>query len=432
MSDLNRRRTQLVAAVGNGTEPTWATIEVAANAAFEIEDLEVTPGIGRVRRNPLRRQIGQLKSIPTTKMQTITFKTPIRGSGTAGVAPKLGLLLRGCAHTEVINTGTASITQPVRDASNQTGTDLQPTTTGTFTGTKSGEYRLIITGSVLNTSVDINWTFISGDGTQNRDGAISTVVAAPSVIEAGLSVDVNDILDIDVDNDGDTYVFQATSDQQVDTVYTPEDDDSLHIVLDIAVLEDGRVRRMYASRGNVEQTCSLEDGNFYDFTFQGILADDDDTAILTGIAFETTVPPAFVGVTQIDMLGGLDASQCFESIDMAMNATVVPVKCASSTTGIKKVRVSSNAPTITAAFTATTNANLDLHALITSSTVFAFDFQVGTVSGNIMLFESANAQLTERSESENEDILQDDLEMDLTQPDFDAGGDYAPYTITFK
>ena len=95
MSLLTRKR-QIAARVK--TDPEGSAFEVATLAAAFADilcyDPKIVYDVQMTERNPARATLGSLAGLAGKRMAKITFATEIKGSGTAGVAPSWGRLLR--------------------------------------------------------------------------------------------------------------------------------------------------------------------------------------------------------------------------------------------------------------------------------------------------------------------------------------------------
>lgn len=102
---LNEQRSVLLGKI----EATYGVDPVptgAANAIL-ISDLNVTPlEQDTESRNLIRPYMGNSQAIPVANRTMVEFSVEVAGSGSLGVAPAYGVLLRGCGMAEVI---TASI-----------------------------------------------------------------------------------------------------------------------------------------------------------------------------------------------------------------------------------------------------------------------------------------------------------------------------------
>lgn len=79
----------------------------AANAILIEAPSWGNEGVKMVERPAVRASIGKLKQLYAGGLMTVTFGVEIKGSGTLGVAPELGMLLRGCGVAETVVGGTS-------------------------------------------------------------------------------------------------------------------------------------------------------------------------------------------------------------------------------------------------------------------------------------------------------------------------------------
>lgn len=95
-----------------GTDPN----PTGANDAFLATDVQLTPMEGNdVSRDLETPYLGAQPSIPTELHRRLTFKVELIGSGTAGLAPAWGPLLRACGVAETIVPATSVTYNPVSD-----------------------------------------------------------------------------------------------------------------------------------------------------------------------------------------------------------------------------------------------------------------------------------------------------------------------------
>lgn len=115
MTQIFWRRKVLLAKIETayGVDPT---LTGAANAILGI-DVSIRPMEGQdVNRDLIRAFLSGEASIPTGLHAVIEFSTELAGSGTAGVAPAWGPLLRACAFAEVVAASTSVTYTPISDA----------------------------------------------------------------------------------------------------------------------------------------------------------------------------------------------------------------------------------------------------------------------------------------------------------------------------
>lgn len=96
------------------TEGTAVAV-AAADAGLYVYEVSFTPDITMVPRNPLRSTLSNLPHYIGKKGASITFKTELVGSGTAGTAPALGTLFQACGMSETIVASTSVTYAPDSD-----------------------------------------------------------------------------------------------------------------------------------------------------------------------------------------------------------------------------------------------------------------------------------------------------------------------------
>jgi len=86
-------------------EGTYGTdsVPVVATDSILVENLEFSyDGARMAERNATRASLGKLKPIFAGTLGQVTFDVEIKGSGAAGTAPELGVLLKGCGFAETV------------------------------------------------------------------------------------------------------------------------------------------------------------------------------------------------------------------------------------------------------------------------------------------------------------------------------------------
>lgn len=97
-------------------EVTYNTdpVPTAADNAILVENLAASnEGLRMSERPGVRPSLGMLQHVFGDFLRTITFDVELKGSGTAGTAPELGVLLRGCGFDETVVAVTSVTYAPV-------------------------------------------------------------------------------------------------------------------------------------------------------------------------------------------------------------------------------------------------------------------------------------------------------------------------------
>lgn len=432
---LTRKQQISVASGTEGTAPTWSNVETAANSDIIIYDPQWTFDVREFTRRPVRAQLGALASTKTIKLATLTFTTEVKGSGTAGVAPTYDLLLKACGMSAAVNTGSASIGTVYKNP-NSTGSGAVPTVAGTYSGTKSGRLYITLETVTTDTSIVFNAVFYPADGTapsadqftQSSDSAVTLTGVA-----AGVTVDFGDPSSSTTGYvAGDNYAVTIVSDQQVDVVYTMTDTPTQVIDLSLGqgdTAGNTRVRRLYSAVGNWTLAGTVGEIGTFQWSFTGVYSDTVDSSLITGISYPDEIPPPFMNLSNVDLLGG---SGCFTEVSISTNNTLANRLCATAATGVRSVRNTGREMTASINPEADLVANLDVDGLLSDGTTAALDFQLGSTSGNIVVVECPRAQVMNVSGQTRDDIIADGLDLKLTQPEYSGTNEYSEISITFK
>ena len=99
-------------------EVTYNTdpVPTAGANAILVENLAVSFEARRAERAPLRPSLGKLKSLYAGALVNLSFDVEIKGSGAAGTAPELGVLLKGCGFGETVVAVTSVAYSPASSA----------------------------------------------------------------------------------------------------------------------------------------------------------------------------------------------------------------------------------------------------------------------------------------------------------------------------
>ncbi len=98
-------RTVILAGIESsyGVDPTLT----GADAILVENPSWANEGLRMSERPSVRTSIGKLQSIYGGRLMSVTFDVEIKGSGTAGTAPELGVLLRACSMGETVVASTS-------------------------------------------------------------------------------------------------------------------------------------------------------------------------------------------------------------------------------------------------------------------------------------------------------------------------------------
>jgi len=105
---IKREHVRAKIEVTYGTDPTPAAAD-----SILIRNITHAPDrLRMVRRGAIRSSLGELQQIYGGMLQGISFECEVKGSGSLGVAPEVGVLLRACGLIETINAGVSVVYTP--------------------------------------------------------------------------------------------------------------------------------------------------------------------------------------------------------------------------------------------------------------------------------------------------------------------------------
>ena len=96
-----------------------ALAPTAVHGGIEVWDPQVTPVVGVAARPPAPAPFGTPAGIPNVRHYEATFRCPLKGRASAGIAPDIMTLLRGCGLSETIVASTSTTYQGVSVLSSQ-------------------------------------------------------------------------------------------------------------------------------------------------------------------------------------------------------------------------------------------------------------------------------------------------------------------------
>ena len=388
-------------AVLAGTAGTYnAAVEAAANARAKL----ITPGntwsfpVDQFDRDVKRFSIGQKDNVRGGYWRELNFSIAAAGSGTAGTVPSWGPLMEACGFSETIHNGVASIgaltaySDPVDNAGGAT----DPTTGGTYAGTLSGVVELRIESLVTDTSITVSWWFRPDDDSAaeyQTTTHIDTTTEDPGAGQvSGVTLAFSDDPSVSTTpfRVGDRWFFNVVSSAVSKVIYATTS--AAIPVLDLAYYTDGKIHKMHSCQFNVEYVGDMTAGaGLFNFSGMGVYEDVVDGALLTGIAYETTIAPAFLGVTMaINKL----ASQCFTQFSWATNNTIAPSRSPLATTGVREFEITRRAMTGRINPLATLVATEDVYDQLINGTEMGLRATLAGSAGNILQFRAPQVQRT--------------------------------------
>jgi hypothetical protein len=144
------------------TTYNWDAAPTPADDAVLVENPSWTAeGARMIDRQAAIGTLARKKSIFGGTLMQVAFDVEAKGSGTAGVAPEIGVLLRGCAFSETINVGSSVVYQPASGGHESLTiyyyadgllykiTGARGTVTGNFEAGNKGVFSFTFTGHLM-------------------------------------------------------------------------------------------------------------------------------------------------------------------------------------------------------------------------------------------------------------------------------------------
>lgn len=363
------RRVAQVAVEEEGTEGT-AEVLVAADATLSVYNPTFSIDIANFQRDPARATLSKLQGIKGIKTARIGFRVEAKGSGAVATLPSWDDAIRACGfqRSAVSRIGIGAVS----------GGPFQPLETITG-GTSAATGRVvseISNGAAYLYFVVLTGTFQSGEVIT---GSVSAATATSSSVV------------------GSNQGYE----------YTP--DSSGVISATLAVYMDGVRHTIYGARGNVKFGSKVGEPQFMDFDFQGVYGGTTDTAVLSGITYETTIPPTFLAVG----LAVQGLSAVFSGLNFDIKNTLTPRTNANSTNGVLSVMITDREPSGSIDAEMPTVASHDVYGKLSSGAVGRFYYKIGDTAGNILAFGSPCLQYQGVGDGDRGGIKLSDIDFGL-------------------
>ena len=344
-----------------GVDPTPTG---AANAIL-VRNLNVTPQDADFSdRNLVRPYIGRSEQLPAAIRAMLDFEVEMAGSGTAGVAPGYGPLLRACGFSE--NALVAAVTGAAQGGAASTIT-LAASGTSSVDGFYVGMPIRITAGTGSGSSGVIT--------AYNGTSKVATVAAPWAVAPAAAS----------------TYSIDAN------TAYKPVSTGFESVTVYFNV--DGVLHKLTGARGTVSLSLSVKQIPVYKFNFTGIYnAVVDAAAPIAVYSFQTPLTVTNVNTTPFS-LQGYAAVMSDLSLDVS-NAVVHRTLVG----GSEAVLITDREPQGSVTIEATTVAQKDWWTIAKNATLGLLDVTHGVTSGNKVRITSGTVQLTKPQYSDMDGV----------------------------
>lgn len=201
-------------------------------------------------------------------------------------------------------------------------------------------------------------------------------------------------------------------------------DDTVLDTATIAIYENGKIYKIWGARGNVKEVYETGKPAVMSFTFSGCDFSVTDGAMLSaGIAYETTMPPAFQDASLT--IGGYAATIAKLEIDLG-NKVVVP-KDANQASGRRYAEIVDREPTLSFDPEEVLVAANDFFGQWRSGVEAAFTATIGATAGNTIEVTAPKVQFIEVSPEDREGISALGIKAQLNR---NAGNDEYQTQIT--
>jgi hypothetical protein len=352
MSLLTRKRTILAK-----IQPTPNTDPIptgAANAILVRNQNTQPQATQMVGRDVIRPYLGNSEQLPVAINTTVDFEVEIAGSGTAGVAPAYGPLLRACAFSETI---------------------LAAAVTGTATAGGASSITLAVGSSAVDNFYKNFSMRITGGTGSGQSRVVASYVGSTKVATV---------------SEAWTTAPDATSVYSIDAqvVYAPVSSGFEMVTIYFNV--DGVLHKMTDARGTVVADLNVAQIPVYKFKFTGLYSPVADAAAPTVVytAYQKPVPVNGVNTTGLSLHGFASAVLSALTIDMANNVVF------RSLVGSESVLITDRKPAGSITMEAVAVATKDWWTEVRNATTGALSVTQGTVAGNKVKFDSPAAQIT--------------------------------------
>lgn len=363
-----RRKRQLAGKIED-VEGVAETL-TADDAKLLVYDQSITFDPEMFQRNPMRSSLSKIGKITGKRPGMAEFSFPLHGSGSITTQPVWVKYIRACGlaistlgaitigavsdgpftHAETVTGGT----------SDATGRVIKKTANGTTT-----LYLVVLTGS-----------FESGEVlTGGTSGATATTGST-------------------VSNVG--YVIEFIS-SGVPTVT-------------LGVYKDGKRQLLKGCRGTAKMNFKSGEPVMVECSFQGVDAGEADTSLLTGIDYEDTAPPVFLGATFMISGVSMNLSEC----TLDFNSTLAPREDVTDEKGIKSFMVTDREPVGTYDPEDVLAASHDFYSKWMDNTKMEKRAAFGTVAGNKFEFYGSAIQYSKVEDGERNGIETKQVTFDYT------------------
>lgn len=203
-------------------------------------------------------------------------------------------------------------------------------------------------------------------------------------------------------------LFQACGmlldDNTSNVIYTPESDDADSSTLTMAVYMDGMCHKIYGARGECEMTFEANQVVYCNFTFTGIYSGTTDTALLSSITYESTVPVRWYNGQIAFDFNTAWSTAVVPSLTFKTGNTISVRSDANATTGLSYAIITNREPGGTWTVEKPLVATEDYWSHFSTPTVGSASWRVGATAGNICTFSVPKANVVGIDEGDRDGI----------------------------
>lgn len=341
MSTLIQPKRQIAAAV-ESVEGSAESLS-AANAKHRVldQDLVFSEDIQVTQRNIVQASLSKHTSLIGVELAGITCSIELRGSGSiaspSGDYPSWDPMIRACGFQR---------------------TAVKKLAVGAITGTfVHGE---TVTGGTSNATGRVISRWTGSDGQVVVEVLTGTFQSAET-LTGGTS--------------GATATTSATA-AAGGWAYEPASSDVPSLTM--AMYHDGVKKLLVGARGNVRLEGSVGEAAMLRFDFTGVYGGVTDVSMLTGISYETTVPPVMKNATlKFDSFAPVVTSFSFDTGNV-----VAPRRSIAAAAGAVSARITDRVPTATMDPEMDLVANFDFYGKKKGGTLHYTELAVGSTAGN--------------------------------------------------
>jgi len=374
-------RKSFIALEVESTEGTVVAL-TGADATFRSFDPAYSYDPEIHNRDANRKYRGQSKGVLGKKPATISWRTEVKGSGTAATKPAWNDSLLACGFTaKAVSSMTITIT-----------------TAGTFNpmeeiiGATSGATGRVV-GEVPQAAGTKLLYFVP---------VSATPMSSADVITGQVSAT--------------TAAVDNAPNASKGWEYTPDTDN--HPSTTVAKYMDGKYRRARGARGTATVEGVAGAPLMYNFSYSGIHNDEADAALLSPTYESTNVP-----VLESSSMAFFGITECVDAFTLDLGNDVVERPCATAAAGVKSYRITDWAPQITIDPEDVLVATASFTAQMSSRAEGRFYAQVGSVGGQRVSIAAPKMSYAGVQEGDRNGILTALLTFDLLVTSTTTGDD---------